>query len=1080
MWIRCAIFPAIMGILFSGIRAGAAVRLPRAPASDWATVLLLRFNELPVVDSSRAGRLVESHEVQLCEGRFGRGFNSRRGGAVSYVLPEIVGLRHELTLECWLRLDDPGDGNMQRVVFRSGIYGLYVTGRNHGLVWFVESDGEWKSVRTPCPVGEWTHVAGTFDGRMMRLYINGTVRAEESNPGVVSEGRSPLAVGADPARGTSRFRGAIDEVRLSRIARESFMTGGQSRPPEPTTAFRPAVESGAVDAAPTVVAVRTSSPVKLDGNFDDPAWQGLPTTRFVKTREGTEPALPTFFRLAFDDTCLYVAYQCIEKGQESLRPGPGGRDSDSIFKFDGVETFLQPAGRGGAYFQVVANTSGGIFDLRWLEPGVREEWDGQGVSAAGDMGFDSWRVELRIPFSDLGVDPPKHGTKWRANFCRQERPSRELTAWSPTGGGFHILKRFGILEFSDVRDGSRREKTAMSSLRGVLLDEAGKPAVGTAVRCGLSAVRTDAFGEFWVRDLPRGIQAFAVESPRYRPLAGTVEIRRPSEILAPIVLHRIDPYSTEFEGLTGSEGLVWLKSSIVEPPEVTRKPSRARAATRLSILATPGEYESRAVAFYANDGFETPAARISDFVGDNGLISGDHAEVRWTQRLLKRVQYKRPREDAVFSWRFLRTEPPEKINSGDIRHVVVTVGIPEEAASGLYKAVLALDSNGREKARLPVELRVPGFILSTPRKRVGVYYRGRGLSDEQVSRELRDIRAHGGGVLVWRARIGLEELKDGGVRYDVEPIRRAVQLQKAAGIGPPFIVSPVPTRCAALAGLEVRMDPDFADEVRSSARFREIFGRSVRAIERLEQELDAGEFLFTWMDEIMGRGRFEPYVAFAEIFREICDNRIYITLHNRDQAKVDEVDSYVDVRGYHGHTVDAKIEEGYLFPDFKRELDSAGDEAWTYYNIREIAVTSEWVRLCNGYWLWRSPIMAHTPWIYYAYGGSPFDDMDSERHDFAYAAPHPTRPEMVSSLEWESFREGYDDLRYLTTLEELLAEVEMRHPQEGAVARAGNLLKGYRSGDPRVPAQAEALSAEDFLTRRREISDAIEALLKLR
>ena len=59
--------------------------------------------------------------------------------------------------------------------------------------------------------------------------------------------------------------------------------------------------------------------------------------------------------------------------------------------------------------------------------------------------------------------------------------------------------------------------------------------------------------------------------------------------------------------------------------------------------------------------------------------------------------------------------------------------------------------------------------------------------------------------------------------------------------------------------------------------------------------------------------------------------------------------------------------------------DAAGDEARTYYSIRGTEVTAEWVRLCNGYWLWRSPIKAHTPWIYYAYGNSAFDDLDSPR-----------------------------------------------------------------------------------------------------
>ena len=40
----------------------------------------------------------------------------------------------------------------------------------------------------------------------------------------------------------------------------------------------------------------------------------------------------------------------------------------------------------------------------------------------------------------------------------------------------------------------------------------------------------------------------------------------------------------------------WLKSSINEPPDMDRKPEPGEMAGKLSLLATPGEHESRAVA----------------------------------------------------------------------------------------------------------------------------------------------------------------------------------------------------------------------------------------------------------------------------------------------------------------------------------------------------------------------------------------------------------------------------------------------------------------------------------------------------
>jgi hypothetical protein len=62
-------------------------------------------------------------------------------------------------------------------------------------------------------------------------------------------------------------------------------------------------------------------------------------------------------------------------------------------------------------------------------------------------------VELAIPFASV-AETPSAGTKWRANFCRIDRPSRdgsvprELTAWSPPmRETFHTQERFGVVEF---------------------------------------------------------------------------------------------------------------------------------------------------------------------------------------------------------------------------------------------------------------------------------------------------------------------------------------------------------------------------------------------------------------------------------------------------------------------------------------------------------------------------------------------------------------------------------------------------------------------------------------------------------
>jgi len=82
---------------------------------------------------------------------------------------------------------------------------------------------------------------------------------------------------------------------------------------------------------------------------------------------------------------------------------------------------------------------------------------------------------------------------------------------------------------------------------------------------------------------------------------------------------------------------------------------------------------------------------------------------------------------------------------------------------------------------------------------------------------------------------------------------------------------------------------------------------------------------------------------------------------------------------------------------------------------------------------------------------------------------------MVSSLDWECFREGYDDLRYVTTLEQA---IQSAPASRATVTRRGrDLLVSWWAQAPRVTSQAQALSAEDYQDRRRRMTDLIEELV---
>ena len=63
------------------------------------------------------------------------------------------------------------------------------------------------------PVGSWTHVALTFDGAMLRLFVNGVQVSSRAISGSVQSVTNPLWIGGNQPYGEF-FHGLIDEARV--------------------------------------------------------------------------------------------------------------------------------------------------------------------------------------------------------------------------------------------------------------------------------------------------------------------------------------------------------------------------------------------------------------------------------------------------------------------------------------------------------------------------------------------------------------------------------------------------------------------------------------------------------------------------------------------------------------------------------------------------------------------------------------------------------------------------------------------------------------------------------------------------
>lgn len=140
------------------------------------------------------------------------------GGAVVVPSGSFLNPGDNVSIECWVWTDVPGQANTWMVnrVYNAGDAG-YRLGVVDGAPCFHVPETSWShhlSGPEPLPTGRWVHLAGTFDGRTMRLYVDGKQVATMDRPGPVRPNDYPLTLGSYEVGHAAHFVGLLDEVKV--------------------------------------------------------------------------------------------------------------------------------------------------------------------------------------------------------------------------------------------------------------------------------------------------------------------------------------------------------------------------------------------------------------------------------------------------------------------------------------------------------------------------------------------------------------------------------------------------------------------------------------------------------------------------------------------------------------------------------------------------------------------------------------------------------------------------------------------------------------------------------------------------
>jgi hypothetical protein len=172
------------------------------------------------VDSSGRGNAgTVSGAVWSAAGRFGSALSfDGVNDWVTVADSSSLDLSSGMTVEAWVRPSRLGGWRTVVLKERTGgvVYGLYGDQGSGRPLGQVDIGGERNAVGSASlPLNAWSHLAATFDGAVVRLYVNGVQAGSLPFAGSMPASTGPLRLGGNAVWGDGEwFAGLIDEVRV--------------------------------------------------------------------------------------------------------------------------------------------------------------------------------------------------------------------------------------------------------------------------------------------------------------------------------------------------------------------------------------------------------------------------------------------------------------------------------------------------------------------------------------------------------------------------------------------------------------------------------------------------------------------------------------------------------------------------------------------------------------------------------------------------------------------------------------------------------------------------------------------------
>jgi hypothetical protein len=379
---------------------------------------------------------------------------------------------------------------------------------------------------------------------------------------------------------------------------------------------------------------------------------------------------------------------------------------------------------------------------------------------------------------------------------------------------------------------------------------------------------------------------------------------------------------------------------------------------------------------------------------------------------------------------------PSDLTKGENFRVWATVRAPEGTPEGIYSGKAEIFSGEKKLHEVPVALRVlPINLLKDEGITYGMYYNEYNIftwwstppmpdafSREwyvgKMEKEIRDMAEHGINGIVWSLRG--TTTKEGDFEPDFGDLAAQIDVARRAGFSDRPMPLHFPTPVSSFFDKYGVAKPSGGHLKGVQMPPQAYFDDFTKLIERIEAERKQRgwpEFLYYPVDEPepLGSPDVVPFMAkLMESIKKVPGVRTYVTgdpVNERGGPPWDPLKPFIDVWCNQPFKPD--------YETIKAEAATRpGVEYWCYPNhvCSEFDKTRNMgARMTYGFGFWRSGYRGLMPWMYQYNQGNSWNYLDGRQADVFVRTADDGSP--IPVVTWEVYREGIDDMRYITTLE---------------------------------------------------------------